>query len=114
MPSSTLRYTGGKTIRAEMNSGRLSGPSQTRARMMKDATGTAFTTATSGASSSRSHRLPAASAARDTAKAHESRKPPKMRAEEFPAARQNAGSGSSSASRRTTPAGEASSSEPWR
>ena len=48
MPARTFRYTGGNTIRAEINSGRERLSSHTRARMMKDTTGTAFTAAVRG------------------------------------------------------------------
>ena len=40
MPSSTFKYTGGKTISAAMNSGSVRLESQISARMMNDATGT--------------------------------------------------------------------------
>ena len=79
MPSSTFRYTGGNTISAEMNRDRLRLLSHTSARMMKDATGTVLTAATSGAISPRSHCFHAASAASATANTVASRNPPKMR-----------------------------------
>ena len=41
MPSSTFRYTGGNTIRAEISKDRFSDEKKISARMMKDTTGTA-------------------------------------------------------------------------
>ena len=80
--------------------------------MMNDATGTALTTDTSGASSSSARRYRAASAASTTASAQASRKPPRMRAVEVSAVCQNAAVTASSPSRASAERGEASSSAP--
>ena len=111
-PSRTFRYTGGKTISAEMKNARLRLGSHTSARMMNDATGTALMTATSGASSSSTQEKRAESAASMTANAHESRKPPKICAAEASTARQNAAVPASVKSRSSAERGDASSSAP--
>ena len=113
MPASTFRYTGGNTISAEMNRDRSRPSSHTSARMMKDTTGTAFTAATRGDSSSRAARNRADRAAKSTASTQESRKPPKMCRAEFPTARQKAAVQASSPSRTSADRGEASSRYPW-
>ena len=113
MPSSTFRYTGGSTISAEMNRDRLRLLSHTSARMMKDATGTALTAATSGAISPRSHCFHAASAASATANTVASRNPPKIRTADQATVRQKAAVTASCPSRSSTSTGEANSSSPW-
>ena len=96
-----------------MTSGSVSARSHTSARMMKDTTGTAFTTATSGLSSSRRTRHRAAAAASTTPNAQESRKPPKMWHAEEATVRQKEAVTASSASRVRAATGEASSRWPW-
>ena len=113
IPSSTFRYTGGNTISAEMNRDRLWLLSHTSARMMKDATGTVLTAATSGAISPRSHCFHAASAASATANTVASRNPPKIRTADQATVRQKAAVTASCPSRSSTSTGEANSSSPW-
>ena len=113
MPSSTFRYTGGNTISAEMNRDRLWLLSHTRVRMMKDATGTVLTAATSGAISPRSHCFHAARAASTTARTVEIKKPPKIRMADQATVRQKAAVTASCPSRSSTSTGEANSSSPW-
>ena len=113
MPSSTFRYTGGNTISAEMSRDRLRLLSHTSARMIKEATGTALITATSGASSSPTPFFHAASAASSTASRVESRNPPKIRAADQPTVCQKAVVTASCPSRYRTAAGDASSRLPW-
>ena len=79
----------------------------------KEATGTAFTAATSGYSSSLNRRLPAASAARSTAATQARAKPPRIRRADHPTAFQKEAVPASSVSRRTAERGEASNSAPW-
>ena len=81
--------------------------------MMKDATGTALTAATSGAISPRNHCFHAASAASATANTVASRNPPKIRTADQATVRQKAAVTASCPSRSSTSAGEASSSSPW-
>ena len=112
MPSSTFKYTGGKTISAAMNSGSVRLESQISARMMNDATGTVLTAATNGASSSLTRENRAESAASTTASAQESKKPPKMCMLDVPMARQNTAVPASVQSRASEDTGEGSSSAP--
>ena len=109
MPARTFRYTGGNTIRAEINSGRERLSSHTRARMMKDTTGTAFTAAVRGASSSRTSRHRADRTASAAARTQPSKKPPKIWAIDPPTARQKAAVQASSPRRRAAETGDASS-----
>ena len=112
MPSSTFRYTGGNTIRAEISKDRFSDEKKISARMMKDTTGTAFTAATSGARSSPTARNRAERAAREAASTQESTKPPRMAAADRPTAAQKAPVPASDTSRTRALTGEASSSSP--
>ena len=112
MPSSTFKYTGGKTISAAMNSGSVRLESQISARMMNDATGMVLTAATSGASSSLTRENRAENAASTTASAQESKKPPKMCMLDVPMARQNTAVLASEMSRASEDTGEGSSSAP--
>ena len=110
MPSSTFRYTGGNTIRAEISKDRFSDEKKISARMMKDTTGTAFTTATRGLNRSRIHWKRAASGASTAASAQARRKPPRMRREEKATACQKAAVPARASSRPSACTGEASSS----
>ena len=77
---------------------------------MKDTTGTAFTTATNGESSSRTHRRRQASAESTAARAQARKKPPRIRTEEKATDCQNAPVPARASSRPRAWTGDASSS----
>ena len=103
----------GNTIKKAINSGSRLPSSHTRAKMMNEATGVAFTAATGGSSSSRTQAYRDASAAKTAAVRQESRKPPRIRQADQPTARQKAAVAASSPSRAKDAAGDASSNPPW-
>ena len=78
--------------------------------MLKEATGTAFTAATSGESSSCIRRHRKAGTASNTAARQDRANPPKIRAADQPTADQNSTVAASDANRNSTASGEGSSS----
>ena len=79
MPAETFAQTTGSTIRAEMNSGRISLPSQISARMMKDTTGVLRTSSISGENSALARLLYSVRMANSTPRISAARIPPRIR-----------------------------------
>ena len=108
MPSSTAMYTTGSTIRKLMSTARLALRTQSKARMMKLATGTALISCISGRISTRTGSSQALAAASTTPAASAPKKPARMRRALKPTRCQKAAVGRRPASVSRVSSGEAS------